>query len=143
MISRFRVFISILPPPRFPLSAFFHRVCRGCINEGFEDVVVDSLMLEGAIVEGSEGSVEGSEGSGVSILSIMAAVSGHEVGNDVVDVEIVDVGSVDVGVSTRGRKMLEDAVVVVEDFDASIVFFWRCGKRPLSGSCAHPKDRRG
>ena len=139
MISRFRVFISILPPPRFPLSAFFHRVCRGCINEGFEDVVVDSLMLEGAIVEGSEGSVEGSEGSGVSILSIMAAVSGHEVGNDV---EMVRVGCVDVGVSTRGRKMLEDAVVVVEDFDASIVF-WRRGKRPLSGSCARPKDRRG
>ena len=109
MRSHYQAFISILPPPRFSLSAFFHRVCRGCIDEGFEDVVdvVDGVveMLEGAIVEGSEGS----EGSGVSILSIMAAVSGHEVVND------VRVGCVDVGVSTRDWRMLQDAVVVVED----------------------------
>ena len=90
MISRFRVFISILPPPRFPLSAFFHRICRGCIDEGFEDVVdvVDGVVgkLEGAIVKGSEGPEGSVEGSGVSILSIVAAVSGHEVGNDAIDV---------------------------------------------------------
>jgi len=74
MISRYRVFISILPPPRFPLSAFFHRVCRGCIVERFEDVVGD-------VVDGVVGMLE-VEGSSVSISSIVAAVSSHEVGND-------------------------------------------------------------
>jgi len=48
-----------------------------------------------------------------------------------IDVEIVDVGSVDVEVSTRGWKMLEglrrevggcfEGVIIIEDFDASIV----------------------
>ena len=52
MISRYRVFISILPPPRFPLSTFFHRVDHGCIVERFEDVVGD-------VVDGVVGMLEG------------------------------------------------------------------------------------